>query len=338
MKSHLQLIPTGDMSREDWLTYRHKGLGASEVGTVMGLDDYTSSLELFYYKIGEVAKFDVESMAAFMGREQEDLIARMWMHWEDDQDTMIRNFRASKIVRRCQRVNAYVHNPAYPWLFVSLDRKINKHGSKGEGSLELKTISSYESDKWEAGLPPKHVTQVQTQLAVCEFDYGEMAIKEDNRRMDVLPFETHDGIIEAIVTQTKEFWDKVLEARKLVNEKYLPELQYNQRRMDEINHEIDKLAPPPDGTLAYAKYLAERFNRANLAERRGTPLERAYAIEQMELAQKIKDLQEAKIQRENFLKKEMADHQVLDFGTDGKVYWSKNSTGSRTFRNKLKRA
>jgi len=337
MKSKLELIPTGGMDREEWLNYRHTGIGASEVGAILGLDDYTSSLELYYYKVGEVAKFDTESMAAFMGREQEDLIARLWQYWDGDEDSMIRNFRAGQIVRKCQRVNAYVRNPDFPWLFVSLDRKINRTAGKGEGTLELKTLGSWEADKWEAGLPPKHVVQVQAQVGVCEFDFGEMAVLLDGRRMDVFPFEKSATIWEHVVTRTKDFWDRVVQGRKFVNEKYHAMTQFNQKRVDELTAEIDRLAPEPDGTLAYADYLAKRFQKPSSAERKGTPAELLAAQEHKRVTDQLKEIQEIKNLHENTLKKGMGDVcQCLDFGTDGKVYWHKTEKGSRFFRNKVK--
>lgn len=337
MKSKLELIPTGEMDRDEWLNYRHTGIGASEVGSILGLDDYTSSLELYYYKIGEVPKFDTESMASFMGREQEDLIARLWQYWDGDEQAMIRNFRAGQIVRKCQRVNAYVRNPDYPWLYVSLDRKINRHENKGEGSLELKTISGFESDKWEAGLPPKHVTQVQTQLAVCEFDYGEMAVLYDGRRLEVFPFDKSDGIVQHVITRTKDFWDRVVQGRKFVNEKFHAMTQFNQKRVDECTHEIDKLAPEPDGTLAYADYLKQRYNKPSSAERKGTADELQAAQEHAKAVAQLKELQEIKTLQENILKRAMGDTvQVLDFARDGKVYWHITESRGRFFRNKVK--
>lgn len=339
MKSHLQLVPTGKMSREDWLAYRHTGLGASEVGAVMGLDDYLSSLELFYYKIGDVPRFDMESMAAFMGRELEDLVAQMWQYWDPlasyPEVTMMENYRAGQIVRRCRRVNAFIRNPAYPWLYVSLDRLIQKHGTLGEGTLELKTLGYHESDKWVGGLPPKFVTQVNTQMLVPEFDYGEMAILQDGRRFDVLPFQRNDGIIQHVVVKTKEFWDRVVAARKLVNEKYHPDLRWNQRRLDEIDEEIEKLAPPPDGTLAYDDYLKERYKNPTTSSRRGTEVERRLAMNHATQKKVVEEATEQLRQIEGELKVAMGEVQALDFGLDGKVYWSKTGQGSRVFRNKV---
>lgn len=337
MKSKLKLIPTTGMTREEWLSYRSEGLGASEVGTVLGLDDYKSSLELYYQKIGATPSFDIDTMAKFMGIQHEDLIALLWSFWERDEETMIRNFKEGKIVRRCQRVNAYVTNPDFPWLFVSLDRKINKTEIRGEGTLELKTISGYEADKWESNLPPKYIAQVNAQMLVCEFQFGEMAILQDGRKLSVLPFERSEIIQNHIIQKTQDFWARVIAGRKLVNEKYLPTNQYNQRRLDELNHEIDKLAPEPDGTLVYADYLKQRFGRPSSAERQGTAEELAIARHQQAAAQSLKEWQEVKVLAENKLKSIMGDRvQMLDFGREGRVYWSLTSNNNRVFRNKLK--
>lgn len=336
MKKNLQLISTKGMSREDWLAYRHRGLGASEVGAVLGLDDYTSSLELYYYKIGDLAKFDTETMASFMGRETEDLTAKLWQYWDGDEESMIRNFRAGKIVRRCQRVNGFLINEKFPWLYVSLDRRILRYDDRGEGALELKQIGGYEADKWEARLPPKYVTQMQTQLTVGEFLFGEMAVMEDGRRLDVLPFDFNENISNMVLEGTKKFWDKVVAGRKLVNEKFLAMSQFNQARVDELQHQIDALAPEPDGSLAYAQFLSKKFNKPNSLERPGGPQELLWAQELLTIADQLKDLQEQRNLRESQLKVAMADVQILNFGMDGKVYWSKTEEDKRYFRNKVR--
>lgn len=324
------------MSQDDWLAYRYTGIGASEVGTILGLDPYKSSIELYYDKIGQNNRFNFENLAMFLGKEQEDFIATMWQHWEDTTDSMIRNYRAGKIIRKCQRVNAYVRNPEYPWLFVSLDRKINKHAGRGEGSLEIKTMNSYESEKWEAGIPPRYVVQLQTQMLVCRFLYGEMAIMVDNRRFDVFPFDKNDSICEGIIARTKDFWDKVQDGITLENKRFEAERNFNFKTVMECQKEIDARAPAPDGSLAYAQFLSSRFKQPNYLERFGSSIELDHAKQQLALADEIKLLENKKLFFENQLKSAMGDYQVLNFGSDGKVYWTKTAAGHRTFRNKIK--
>lgn len=335
MKSHLTLVPIHDMDRETWLAYRQSGIGASEVGAVLGLDDYTSSLELYYYKIGDVPRLNVENIYQFMGNVQQDTICDLWQYWAGSEASMIDNYRAERVVRKCRRVNAFVRNPAWPWLYVSFDRVINQTEDRQEGTLEAKMIGTFEMDKWEAGLPPKFVAQVNQQMLVGELAWGEMALLQDGRRFHVLPFDGSAKIQDEIVRRTHDFWQRVVAGRRLVTEKYEALRLHNQRRVDELNAAIDALAPEPDGTLAYADYLAERHNDPALAERRGTDDELAYATTHRLLGEEIKRLAEDRQRAENHLKAAMSDHQVLDFGRAGKVHWTKTTRG-RTFRNKVK--
>lgn len=346
MKSKLKLISTADMTQEDWLKYRKRGLGASEIGTILGLNPYKCSAQLFYEKLGEDIGLNVENLAMFMGKEQESFIANLWQYWdpqEPEEGALIRNFRDKKIIRRCQRVNAYVHNPDFPWLFVSLDRKINKMKAPGnvysadEGALEIKTIAGYEADKWEAGIPPSHVVQVQTQLLVCEFNFGELAILKDGRNFEVLPFERNEGICQTIVTRTREFWDKIEEGRKVYTRIFEAKRNFNYKAVEELEEALTALEPAPDGSEAFAKYLKERYKIAEPGEQRGTDEQLPWAERHAAISKQIKELEEAKRLEENRLKNVLRDGaSKIDFGPHGYVSWKEDSRGTRRFLNKLK--
>src|SRR5882724_11113525 len=195
MKNSLRIIPTTGMTAEEWLRYRKQGLGASEVSTVLGLNRWKSSVQLFYEKLGEEI-YTMESLPMFLGKERQEFLGQMWEYWDGTTEGMIKNWRADTKIRRCKNVNAYVHNEDYPWIFVSLDKEINKGQHwpggalrVGNGALELKEIGGYEADKWEAGIPVGYVMQNQTQIGVCAYEYGELAVLRDNREFTVLPFD-----------------------------------------------------------------------------------------------------------------------------------------------------
>lgn len=336
MNSKLELIYTGKMSREEWLAYRKNGIGASEVGVILGLSPYKSSIELFYEKIGDSTGYNIENIFMFMGREQEDFIANMWQYWSGTEESLIENYRNGTIIRRCQRVNAYVRNPDYPWLFVSLDRKINKTDSRGEGALELKTISSYEAKKWEAEIPPSHVVQVQTQLLVCEFLFGELCTLKDGRRFDVTPFEFHSSIIERIVNKTKDFWLRVEEGKKIVTRRFESERNFNMRSVEALNSELSQLEPEPDGSDAYNDFLKKKFHFVTPGEMAGSEELKIHALAHRDGKNKAKDVAEDIQLHENHLKRAMGEFDTIDFGSEGKITWKKNTKGSRIFLNSIK--
>lgn len=323
MKSHLIITSTVGMPREDWLRFRKKGIGASDVGTILGMNPYKSALELFYERLTPDPEFSVENIAMFMGREQEDFIADLWQFWEGSQETMMLNYRADKIIRKCQRVNGIVQNPKYPWLFVNLDRKINK-GIKGEeGALELKTIAGYEADKWEAGIPTPYMIQVLTQMLVCEFTFGELAVFKDGRNFEVYPFDYNENICNHIIETTKAFWDKVEMGRMYLTQEFEARKNFNIQLADECHAKLEMLEPAPDGSEGYEKFMREKFKK-NIAEVgliAGTDLdwEDAFAIHK--LKEEIKAREEEMQLHKNIIMRRIGGMRKLDFGKRGFISW-----------------
>lgn len=324
------------MQLDDWLRFRKRGIGASEVGAIMGLNQYTSSIQLFYEKIGEGLQFKVENIAMFNGKELESYVANMWQYWSGTEDSMIQNFRNGNKVRRMQRVNAYIQNPKWPWLFVSLDRKINK-GTRGyEGALEIKTIAGYEANKWEGGIPPSHIIQVQTQCMVCEFSFGELATMRDGRFFDVYEFLNMPNIQEAIVDQTHDFWEKVERGRMILTQRFEAQHSYNMKAVEELTQELHSLEPEPDGSESFENFLKERYTIARPGEREGTIVELEAAKDHATIKQQMKELEIKARFKENYLKNQLKEMTCLNFGSEGRVSWNANKNGVRVFDNRVK--
>lgn len=338
MKSHIELIPTKDMSRDEWLAYRMTGIGASEVAVILGLSTYKSSIQLFYEKLGQYPVSTGETLSMFLGKEQEEFIADLWEYWDGDVVGMMQNYRSNTRIRRCKRVNAYARNPKYPWLFVSLDFEINQHEGKGNGALETKTIGGYEADKWEAGFPPGYVMQIMTQCGVCEYEYGESAILRDNRDYNVIAFDFNPDVFNTVVEATKSFWTRVVEGRKLMTQRIEAERAFDQEKVQEIDAALQYLEPEPDASEAYNTFMKERYKIAIPGERLGTTDDLADARAHRDIKSRIKELEEGKQLHENRLKARLGAEGAdkLTFGADGFVSWKINTNGARVFLNKVK--
>jgi len=326
MKKELIVTSTQGMSKENWLKFRKRGIGASEVGVVMGYSQYKSPVELFHERLSLAPEMSLENIAMFMGHYHEDAVADLWQYWDGSQDGMMANYAKGNVIRRCRKINAYIQNPKYPWLFVSLDRIINK-GSRGEeGALEIKTIASYEADKWEAGIPTPHIMQVHTQMLCCDFTFGEIAAMKDGRYFDVYPFDENQIIFDAIIHKTKEFWDKVEQGRMFTTRKYEAVLNHNMRLANECQAEIDRIEPQPDGSEAYERFMKDRFKKS-IAEAGlivGTSEDYIDAKEYLRICDDIKALEVKKLERSNRLRNRIKDKTKIDFGRNGYVSWSGN--------------
>jgi putative phage-type endonuclease len=340
MKRNLIFTSTDGMSNRDWLQFRTRGLGASDIGAVLGFSEYCSPMQKFDEKITLIPKPKFENIAMFLGKQAEDKNAEMWEYWDGSIEGMIENYYSGKKIRRCRKINAYVQNPKYNWLFVSLDRIINKHTIKGqefgEGALELKNLSSYEVQKWEEGIPTSYLLQVQTQMLVCCFEYGELAIKQDDRNYTVYPFEKNKAICEQIIEQTHEFWQRVEKARKIQTQIYNAKQNFNLRLVEDLEAKLQELEPEPDGTDAVTDFLSYKYKKGIAGERAGTKEELQWAITHAEKKEALKIVQTQLLEAENKIKNSMREVEVLNFGKEGKVYWTNSKIGSRIFRNKIK--
>lgn len=335
MKSNLIVTTTEGMSHKDWLHFRTRGLGASDIGAVLGFSDYCSPMQKFDEKISLIPKPKFENLAMFLGKRAENLNAEMWEYWDGSVEGMMKNFYAGTKVRRCRRINAYIQNPKYDWLFVSLDRIINKHGNVGEGALELKNLSSYEAEKWENGIPTTHLLQVQTQCLVAGFEYGELAIKQDDRNYNVYPFERNDAICEQIIDQTHDFWQRVKQARTIQTQIFHAKQNFNLKLVEDLEGQLQQLEPEPTGDDSVSDFLSEKYKRGVRGEREGNAVELSIAKNHLIKKEQLKTLEFEVREAENKIKNSMKDVEVLNFGKEGKIFWTNSKTGSRIFRNKI---
>ena len=164
-----------DKAYDEWLQFRSRGLGASEVGTLMGVNSWKSPAELYYQKIGLIPQKVEPNIPMFMGTILEKTVAEIFEYWDGDDASMLRNHEAGNKVRNLYEPVGYVVNPDYPHLFFSPDRlqiksknlrirdgRINLENV--EAIIEIKTISGWSSKQWAGGVPPSYYLQLQTYL------------------------------------------------------------------------------------------------------------------------------------------------------------------------------
>jgi predicted phage-related endonuclease len=338
MKSHLILTPTANMSEAEWHSFRFmNGLGASDIGCVLGLTaSWKSPIELWYQKLDPALCRQEENIFMFFGTEQEEWICDKYQYWEGTTKSMMDNFRAGKIIRKVQRVNAYVQNPQFPWLFVSLDRKINKDANGEEGLLEAKWISGWVANKFVGGIPPSHMAQVQTQLLVTEITHGDLATVVDGHSYDVYGFKPDNEIADIIVDRTKDFWDRVLAGRIIVTQIHEATINYNGKLKQKLEADLAALEPALIGGEAEETFLKDKYKKSldkSIGVVKGTDEDLKVARGLKDIKEQIKELTEQASLKENILKRKIGEGVALDFGKQGKVSWQGNP---RRFSNQIK--
>lgn len=315
-----------DKSYDEWIQFRTRGLGASEIGTLMGVNSWKSPAELYYQKIGLIPQKVEQNIPMFMGTILEKTVAEIFEYWDGDDASMLKNYETQTKVRNLYEPIGYVVNPKYPHLFFSPDRlqiksknlrirdgRINLENV--EAVIEIKTISGWSSKQWEGGIPPSYYLQLQTYLMGLGIDTGYLVALEDGRNLKVHKFDRDQEMIDMIGRVTADFWSCV-EAGRLALE---------------LGEDYEQYAPPPDGTEAYSEFLNKKFANPEEASIVSNDEIDEYIRHYKQKNEEIARLDEEKREASNYIKNYMGNNTTIQ-SEEGKVTWRPNAKGVRIFR------
>ena len=183
------------MNREQWLERRKEGIGASEVGAILGLSDYETPMSLWAQKLGKTPPKE-ETLAMWLGHEMEPIIAKRY-----EMET------GRKLVDPGDY--AILQSPDVPFLFSTLDRKAHFDGY-GWGPVEMKAPGERTKDDWaDGGSPLIYQAQLQVQMFCMGAQVGEIAAIIGNSEFLIRRYEYNSRFMDAIIPVLSEFWFNV---------------------------------------------------------------------------------------------------------------------------------
>jgi putative phage-type endonuclease len=191
-------------SHEDWLAERNKSLGGSDVGAILGMNEYSSPYTVWAEKTGKLPSFEGNEWTR-LGNDLEGYVAERFCE-----------VSGLKVVKD----NATWRNSKYQHLHANIDRKIV--GMKA--GLECKLTSEFNAKKYKNGeFPDRFYAQCVEYLAVTELERWFLAVLIYGKGIkiyqmtrisdDTVPewceasLYIEDGEIEALVNTTADFWN-----------------------------------------------------------------------------------------------------------------------------------
>lgn len=177
-------------NHDEWLKLRSKGLGGSDIGSVLGLNPYKSPYQVWLEKTGQLEPEDLSDKVAIqIGNELEDLVARMFTQ------------QTGKSVRKDNKTH---YHKEYPFLLANIDRKVTAE----HALLECKTTSAFNADQWKGdNIPASYLMQVQHYLNVLDYKHAYIAVIIGNHDFVWKEIERDDELIELYTKQVVEFWN-----------------------------------------------------------------------------------------------------------------------------------
>ncbi len=180
---------TLEMTHQEWLQERTKGIGGSDASIILGLNKYQTPLELWLEKTGQSDLQDTAGEAAYFGNLLEDVVAKEF------------EIRSGKKVRRN---NFMLRHPEHPFITANIDRKV-----VGEDALlECKTANAFLAKDWEGDdIPAPYIVQVQHYLGVTGYDHAYIAVLLGGQRFVWKDVKRDDELIQMIFDAEVHFWN-----------------------------------------------------------------------------------------------------------------------------------
>ena len=193
-----RLVDTRAMDRNTWLAIRRSGLGSSDAAAALGLNPYTSQLELWMEKTGRQS-----GTAEPLGADQ----LTSPLHWGQVLEPLVAEHYARHTGHRVQRVNAILQHVDHPWMMANLDWEIISNDEVQ--ILECKTAGIHGARLWKDGVPEYVQLQVMHQLAVTGQKAADVAVLLGGHELQIHRIERDEAMIEQLVALERQFWDHV---------------------------------------------------------------------------------------------------------------------------------
>ena len=189
----IRVASTTNMTRDEWLAIRAKGIGSSDAAAAIGLSSYKCALSLWLEKTGRQPSEDLSNKEAVVwGTVLEPVVAKMY---------------AERTGRKVRRVNAVLQHPEHAFMLANLDREVITED--GTGVLEIKTAGFYSAQLWEDGVPVAYQCQVLHQLAVTGHAWADVAVLLGGQEFRIYRIERDDDKIADLIQREAQFWSCV---------------------------------------------------------------------------------------------------------------------------------
>lgn len=201
----LVLVETENLSREEWLAYRRRGIGGSDAAAIFGISPFRTARDLYYDKLDIVSVEDDEGnwVAMEMGNLLEPLVAKIF---------------ARKTGYKVYQVKKMFQHPANPFILADVDYFVEL--PDGETAiLEIKTTNYNARDHWWMGgekiVPVYYESQGRHYMAVMDMDRVFFCCLYGNNEDEVIIREIRRDASyeEELIFLEREFWENHVLAR-----------------------------------------------------------------------------------------------------------------------------
>jgi putative phage-type endonuclease len=188
-----RILDKRNMTEQDWQEYRRtqKGVGGSDVATILGLNPYKSTFTLWLEKTGQIEPPEVNNE---------------YVEWGNLLEPVIREKFKKETGFKVFQNNFVLQHDTHEFMIANIDGEVIDPAFGGErGILEIKTASEHMKKDWQEGPPNHYMLQVQHYLAVCDYKYAYIAVLLGGNNFQYFKIDRDDYIIDQIIKAESNF-------------------------------------------------------------------------------------------------------------------------------------
>jgi putative phage-type endonuclease len=187
-----QILDKRNMTENDWQEYRQKqkGIGGSDVATILGLNPYKTAFTLWLEKTGQIEPAKVENE---------------YVEWGNILEPVIREKFAKETGFTVFENHYVLQHDEHDFMVANIDGEVIDPEYKESGILEIKTASERMKSDWIDGPPDHYMLQIQHYLGVLDYKYAYVAVLIGGNHFKYFKIERDDYVIDSIISAEKNF-------------------------------------------------------------------------------------------------------------------------------------
>lgn len=189
MSANLIMTVEQMQDKATWLELRNKGIGGSDIASILGVSKWKSAFQLWLEKTGQSEPEDLkDNEYVYWGAKLEDLVAQ----------------RFCEVTGKSVRRRGMLADEEYPFLLANVDRMV-----EGEmAGLECKTANAFASKEWnDDELPDSYYLQCQWYMMVTGFPIWYIAVLIGGNHFVWKEVSRNEDQIKAMKEAAIGFWN-----------------------------------------------------------------------------------------------------------------------------------
>lgn len=175
-------------------------LGGSDCAAIMGLSRWSTPLQVWAEKTGQIVRPELDSEACELGKELEDYVARRFTRKTGIEVELLLDDNGKRMRHSHKK---------YPYISCEIDRRV-----KGKKIImECKTASAWKSKEWQGEeIPIEYILQCQHEMLVTDAPSCWIACLIGNQSFVIKEILRDDKLCDAILDKEVDFWENYVMA------------------------------------------------------------------------------------------------------------------------------